>query len=100
MAEHPIEARRRAEWERIRQAGVWPHAFRRGLLRGVPMGLAIVLALELLRGRPLDAGWLRDSALLGRCALAVVLFSLGGMLSTWARWRALELRFGEAARED
>lgn len=100
MAEHPIAARRRAEWERIRRGGVWPYAIRRGLLRGVPMGLGIVLLLEILQGRPLDAGLLREPALLGRFVLAVVLFSLGGMISTYARWRALDLRFGEAARED
>lgn len=100
MAEHPIAAKRRAEWERIQRGGVWPYAIRRGLLRGVPMGLAIVLVLEMLQGRPLDASLLRDPALLGRFALAVVLFSLGGMISAHARWRALDLRFGEAAREE
>jgi hypothetical protein len=81
MAEHPIAARRREEWERIARIGVWPYAIRRGLLRGVPMGLGIILLLELLQGRPLDASLLRDAGLLSRFALAVVLFSLGGMLS-------------------
>lgn len=98
MPENPIEAQRRAEWERIRRTGVWPHAIRRGLLRGIPMGLGIILLLELLQGHPLD-GMLRDGALLARLALAVVLFSIGGVVSTYARWRALDLRFG-AAREE
>jgi hypothetical protein len=98
MPEHPIEAQRRAEWERIRRTGVWPHAIRRGLLRGIPMGLGIILLLELLQGHPLD-GMLRDGALLGRLALAVVLFSIGGVVSTYARWRALDLRFGAAQEE-
>jgi hypothetical protein len=100
MAEHPIAARRREEWERIARSGVWPYALRRGLLRGVPMGLGIILVLELLQGRPLDAALLRDGGLLARFALAVVLFSLGGMISAYARWRALDLRFGAASREE
>lgn len=94
MPAHPIEAPRRAEWERIRRTGVWVYAIRRGLLRGIPMGLGIILLLELLQGHPLD-GMLRDRALLGRLALAVVLFSIGGVVSTYARWRALDLRFGK-----
>ena len=100
MAEHPIAARRREEWQRIQRVGLWPYAIRRGLLRGVPMGLGIILRLELLQGRPLDASLLRDAGLLARFALAVVLFSLGGMLSAYARWRALDLSFGAASREE
>lgn len=95
MAEHPLEARRRAEWERIRTRGVWRHALQRGLARGVPMGLLIIVALELVQGQGLGAERLRDPELLGRFALAVALFSLGGVVSTYARWRALDARFGE-----
>lgn len=99
MAEHPLESRRRAEWERIQRTGVWVHAIRRGLLRGIPTGLLIIVVLELLSGRPLDASRLRDGELLGRFALAVALFSLGGVVSTYARWRALDLRFGTQPEE-
>lgn len=99
MAEHPIAAARRAEWERIARMGVWPYAIRRGLLRGIPMGLGIILLLELIQGRPLDASLLRDGGLLARFVLAVALFSLGGVFSGYARWRALDLRFG-APREE
>jgi len=100
MPEHPLEAQRRAEWERIRSTGVWPHAVRRGLLRGVPMAIGIILLLEVVQGHPLDATLLRDPAVLGRLALAVLLFSLGGIVSTYARWRALDLRFGARQGED
>lgn len=100
MPEHPLEAKRRAEWEAIRRRGVWPWAVGRGLLRGVPMGIGIILLLELLQGRPLELGSLRDPALLGRSVLAVLLFSLGGMISAYARWRALDLRFGPARAEE
>jgi len=100
MPEHPLEAQRRAEWERIRRTGVWPHAIRRGLMRGVPMGLVIILVLELIQGRKLGVELFRDPEVLGRFALAVVLFSLGGVVSTYARWRALDLRFGAQRAED
>jgi len=94
MSEHPIEAKRRAEWERLRSGGLWPFAIRRGLLRGIPIGLGLILLLELLQGRPLGFGTLRDPAMLGRFLVAVLLFSIGGMLSAYGRWRALDLRYG------
>jgi hypothetical protein len=99
MPEHPIEAPRRAEWERIRRTGIWPYAIQRGLLRGIPLGIVIILLLELAQGRSLGAELFRDPAVLGRFALAIVLFSLGGVVSTYARWRALDLRFGAGAKE-
>ncbi len=100
MAEHPIEAKRRAEWERLRSGGLWPFAIRRGLLRGIPMGLGIILLLELLRGRDVGFGTFRDPAMLGRFVVAVLLFSVGGMLSAYGRWRALDLRFGAGRAEE
>lgn len=99
MPERPIDAPRRAEWERIRRTGVWPYAIRRGLARGIPMGIVIILLLEWIQGRTFGAELFRDPVVLGRFALAIVLFSLGGFVSTYARWRALDLRFGEAAKE-
>ena len=61
MAEHPIAARQRQEWEKIRRTGVWPYAIRRGLLRGVPMGLVIIAILELAEGHPLGFASLRSA---------------------------------------
>jgi hypothetical protein len=100
MAEHPNESQRRAEWDRIRRSGVWPWALQRGLARGIPMGLLILVALELVQGRTLDARMFTDPALLGRLALAIALFSVGGAVSAYARWRALDLRFGPTRAED
>jgi hypothetical protein len=100
MPEHSIEAPRRAEWERIRRTGVWPYAIQRGLLRGIPMGLLIIVLLEVIQGRPFGLAMFRDPEVLGRLALAVVLFSLGGVVSTYARWRALDTRFGAPRAED
>jgi hypothetical protein len=100
MPEHPIEAQRRAEWERIRHTGVWPYAIQRGLARGIPMGIVIIVLLELIQGRRFGFELFREPEVLGRLALAVVLFSLGGVVSTYARWRALDLRFGAARAEE
>ncbi|MEB2344654.1 MAG: hypothetical protein OZ948_07940 [Deltaproteobacteria bacterium] len=99
MPERSIDAPRRAEWERIRRTGVWPYAIRRGLARGIPMGIVIIVLLELVQGRSFGPALFRDPAVLGRFALAIVLFSLGGVVSTYARWRALDLRFGDAGKE-
>lgn len=96
MAEHPLEAVRRAEWERIRAQGVGRFALVRGLRRGIPMGLVLIFLLEVLQGRTPGPEWLRDPGLLARFALALLLFSLGGMVSAYARWRALDARFGAA----
>jgi hypothetical protein len=100
MAEHPIEAKRRAEWEKLRRGGLWPFAIRRGLLRGIPMGLGIILLLELLQGREIGSSTLRDPGVLGRFVVAVLLFSLAGVLSAYGRWRALDLRYGAGRAEE
>ena len=98
MAEHPLEAKRRGEWERTRAGGLARFLLVRGLLwRGLPMALAVVLLLDLLQVAPRGGGWC-DPAFLARFAAAAVLFSLGGMLSAYARWHALDARFGEATR--
>jgi hypothetical protein len=99
MAEHPIAARQREEWERIRRTGLWPYAIRRGLLRGIPMALVIIAILEMAQGHPLGFAALRSPDVLLRFAVAVVLFSLGGVVSAYARWRSLDLRYGAHAEE-
>jgi hypothetical protein len=94
MAEHPIEIRRRAEWERIRATGLPTFLLVRGvLLRGIPMALAVMLLLVVLQGDSFDRATLLDPAFLARLGVATLLFSLGGMLSAYARWRALDARF-------
>jgi hypothetical protein len=99
VAEHPIAARQRQEWERIRRTGVWPFAIRRGLLRGVLLGVVVIAILELSAGHPIGFASLRDPAVLLRFAVAVALFSVGGVVSSYARWRSLDLRFGARAEE-
>jgi hypothetical protein len=58
--------------------------------------VAVVLLLELVRER--DGGLaanLRDPAFWVRFVVATALFSLGGIVSSYARWRSLERHFGD-----
>lgn len=95
------ESPRRAEWERIRAGGLRRYVLVRGILvRGVPMAIAVMLLLVGLSGQPVSTETFASLDFLWRLALAVVLFSLGGMLSAYARWRALDLRFGADAGDE
>jgi len=87
----------RAEWEQIRQQGLRRYMLKRGLLRGLPMAIAIILLLELLQGRAIDRELLLDRSFEWRLWVAAALFSLGGALSAFARWRALDALFGAGA---
>jgi hypothetical protein len=99
MNENPIAAKRRAEWERIRRQGLVRYLVVRGVfLRGIPLALVVLVALSVLQGRPLDRATLLAPDFLGRVLLATLLFSAGGMLSSYARWRSLDLHF--AAEEE
>jgi hypothetical protein len=85
----------RAEWERIREQGLRRYLLVRGvLLRGIPMAIVIVLALEALQGRSIDRELLLDKAFEWRLWVAAALFSLGGVISSYARWKLLDASFG------
>jgi len=85
----------RAEWERIRRQGLTRYLLVRGVLvRGIPMAVAIILALELFRGRSIDRELLLDKAFEWRLWVAAALFSLGGVISSFARWKLLDASFG------
>ena len=84
----------RAEWERIRDQGLVRHLLVRGVLRGTPMAIALILLLEVLQGRSIDRELLLDRAFEWRLWTAAALFSVGGALSAFARWKALDASFG------
>jgi hypothetical protein len=99
MAESAIEAKRRAEWERLRAGGLRRFLVVRGVLwRGLPMAVLVAVLLATMRDPRGAAPIWRDPGFLVRFALAVLFFSVGGMLSAYARWRALETRFGGEQR--
>ena len=98
MRESPIDARRR-EWERIRKQGRPAFLLVRGVLyRGIPMAIAVVVLLGLVQGDGSFASMLRDPGFLLRLLVATALFSVGGIVSAYARWRALEAQFGQGSR--
>jgi hypothetical protein len=84
----------RAEWEQIRERGLPRYLLWRGILRGIPMAVCLILLLELLQGRSIDRELLLDRAFEWRLWSAALLFSLGGALSAFARWRSLDAVFG------
>lgn len=86
----------REEWPRIRAAGRTRYLLLWGVLgRGIPMALVVMLVFLLLEGKPLHAGLLRDGGEWLRFFAAAGLFSVGGVVSSYARWRAMEQRFDE-----
>lgn len=87
----------REEWQSIRAAGRNRYLFVWGVLgRGIPMALVVMAVFLLLEGKPLDTDLLRDGSQWLRFLAAAGLFSIGGIVSSYARWRAMEQRFDES----
>ena len=84
----------RAEWEEIKAGGRTRFLLLFGVIgRGIPMAALFLIVFLYLEGRDFDASLLRDGGVWLRLVAASVLFSLGGVASSYARWRAMELRF-------
>ncbi len=82
------------DWPRIRAAGRGRFLFTRGVLgRGVPMALVVAVGIELMVGGPLPDSLL-GSEFLGRLALALLVFGIGGALNAQMQWKLAERRFG------
>lgn len=89
----PCVIRSREEWERIRAQGRARFVVMTGIVaRGIPMGIVVALAIEILTGEPIpDSLW---SARFGwRLLLAMAVFSASGSLSAFMNWRLYERRF-------
>lgn len=87
----------REEWQTIRAAGRNRYLFIWGVLgRGIPMALVVMLVFLLLEGKALGPDLLRDGSQWLRFIAAAALFSIGGVVSAYARWRAMEQRFDES----
>ncbi len=84
----------RDEWEQIKAGGRTRFLLLFGVLgRGIPMALVFLIVFLYLEGRPFDASLLADPKEWLRFLLAAALFSIGGIASSYARWRAMEVRF-------
>lgn len=68
-----------------------PYLLSRGVLRGLPMAAAVIALVELLSGAGLER--LRQPDLYLRLLVAGSLFSVGGAVSAWARWKGMEARY-------
>lgn len=87
-----------AEWEQIKAGGRTRYLLLFGVVgRGVPMAAVFLIVFLYLEGRAFDASLLRDGTVWLRFLLPAALFSLGGVASSYARWRAMELRFEKDA---
>jgi hypothetical protein len=84
-----------AEWERMRARGRRNFVVRYGVIRrGLPMALAVALALELyLGGRFPDA--LGAAGFWGRFALCAAVFGASGAITASATWSLYEKHFGK-----
>ena len=83
----------RVRWQRIRDGGKVSYLLNQGVMRGFPMAVAVIAAVEVLSGAGPER--LRDPALYERLLMAGGVFSAGGALSAWARWKGMEARYEE-----
>jgi hypothetical protein len=83
----------RDEWDRVRVRGRARYLVLTGVVqRGLPMGVVVALAVEVLTGRPVP-----DSLVSARFVFTVfagvALFSLSGCIRAATQWRLAERRF-------
>lgn len=85
----------RREWERMRAQGRTRFVLLSGVLgRGLPLGLVVAVAIQILTGEPLPESLL-GAGFLARALLAVAVFSVSGCLSAYTTWRLHQRRFGQ-----
>ncbi len=86
----------REDWEKIRALGRGRYLFRYGVVgRGIPMGIAVSLLIELWDPSGAMPDVLLETRFLGRLLLAVGVFAASGCVSALANWRVHERRFQE-----
>ena len=84
----------REEWEAIKARGRRRYVLMNGIFaRGLPLALILMIVFIFLEGRPLDAQLFKDGMLWLRFLGAAALFSIGGVATFYARWRAMEIRY-------
>jgi hypothetical protein len=80
------------DWRRVRGRGRARFVLVSGLARGIPMGLAVMLAIELFAGGPLPES-LATWRFVGRALFAVAIFTASGAVSAAVQWGIQERRF-------
>ena len=86
----------RSEWQRIRALGLRRFVALGALRNGLLMTLVVTFLLELFEGTTLTRDRLGSREFLLRTGLCLLVFSLSGAVSSYARWRSREALFGEA----
>ena len=90
----------RSEWEKLKAGGRTRYLLLFGVVgRGLPMAAVFLIVFLYLEGRSFDTALLRDFGVWWRFLLAALLFSVGGIASSYSRWRAMELRFEGEGRD-
>ena len=87
------------QWDEVRPKGLRRFVLSGGLMRGIPMGLAVAAAIELTLENPFPEA-LASASFLGRALLAGALFTAGGCATAYAQWRTLERRFAKPDMTD
>ncbi|RIL05614.1 MAG: hypothetical protein DCC71_09830 [Proteobacteria bacterium] len=82
------------EWDRIRAQGMPRFVLIGALRRGIPMAIAVLVALELMESGTFGRHRLMTPEFLERVLLVFTVFVLGGALSSFARWKSHESLYG------
>jgi hypothetical protein len=80
------------DWHRVRAAGKTRFVLLSGLARGIPMGLAVMILIELFAGGPFPES-LATWRFAWRALLAVAIFTASGCVSAMVNWGVFERRF-------
>lgn len=80
------------DWYRVRAAGKARFVLLSGIARGIPMGLAVMILIELFAGGPFPES-LASWRFAWRALLAVAIFTASGCVSAALSWGVFERRF-------
>jgi hypothetical protein len=80
------------DWQKVRAGGKPRFVLVSGLARGIPMGFAVMLVIELFAGGPLPES-LATWRFAWRALFAVAIFTASGCVSAVVSWGLLQKRF-------
>ena len=83
---------RSEDWQKVRASGKARFVLVSGLARGIPMGLAVMLVIELFTGGPFPES-LATWRFVWRALFAVAIFTASGAVSAAVNWGIHERRF-------
>ena len=87
----------RDEWRRIQAQGMRRFLVQGALRRAIPMTILALVLLELFEGGAFTRERLASAAFLERLVLALAVFSAGGAISAYARWRSFQALYGDGS---